>query len=83
MRFYRFDPLTHIYEEPEPEFRDDKIRELVDMLPKKQRHMVSRVFFGGEHVKTAAAEIKVSAPTGRQLLENGLERMRRAMSEED
>ena len=83
MRFYRFDPQTRLYEEPEPEFRDDRLRELVDELPEKQQHMVSRVFFGQEHLKTAAEEIGVSPPTGRQILEDGLEALRHALQEEN
>ena len=83
MRFPLYDPLAREPVAPPSEFRDDRLRELVDGLPKKQRHMVSRVFFGGAHVKDAAAEIKLSPPTGRQLLENGLGRLRRALQEED
>lgn len=83
MQIYRFDPLTHLIEDPEPVFRDDRLRELVDELPERQAFIVSRVYFGGAPLKTAAAEIGVSPPTARQILEDALEGLREAMSQED
>jgi len=83
VQIYRFDPLTNLIENPEAEFRYERLRELADELPEKQAHVVSRVFFGGAPMKTAAAEIGVSAPTARQILEDALETLRNALQEED
>ncbi len=82
MRIYREDQVD-LWEDPPPVFRDDRLRELVDELPDKQCHMVSRVFFGGAPLKVAAAEIGVSPPTARQIMEDGIARLRDALSEED
>ena len=56
MRIYRRDDFE-LDPEPEPPFRDNRLRELVDKLPKDQRHMVSRVFFGGATVTQAVSEL--------------------------
>lgn len=77
------DDRTDLWEALPPEFRDDALRELVDALPEKHRHMVSRVFFGGAPLAHAAKEIGVSPPTARQFLIDALETLRGALSEED
>jgi DNA-directed RNA polymerase specialized sigma24 family protein len=82
VRIYR-DDQADLWEEPPPVFRDDRLRELVDELPEKQCHVVSRVYFGGAPLKVAAAEIGVSPPTARQLLEDALWSLRDALSQED
>jgi DNA-directed RNA polymerase specialized sigma24 family protein len=82
VRIYREDQ-TDLWEDPPPVFRDDRLRELVDELPEKQCHLVSRVYFGGAALKTAAAEIGVSPPTARQILEDALGALRDALSQED
>ena len=82
MRFYR-DDRPDLWEEPEPEFRDDRLRELVDGLPRRQRHLVSRVYFGGVPLKQAAEEIRLSPKDAKRQMEIGLGRLQRALREED
>lgn len=64
-------------EEP---FRSEEIREAVDKLPRKQRHMIERVYFGGEFVSHAAAEIGLSEARGKTALEKGLVALRVRLS---
>lgn len=68
--------------EPEPVFRDDALRELVDSLPSRQRHMVSRVYFGGAHVTDAAAELRIDEAEARAILAKALDRLRRSLGVE-
>lgn len=82
MRFLR-DPDPDLWANPEPEFRDDRLRELVDTLPRKQAHMVSRVYFGGASLEVASTEIRVTPVQGKRILERALEGLRNALSEED
>ena len=82
MRFYR-DDRADLWEEPEPEFRDDVLRELVDGLPRRQRHLVSRVFFGGVPLKQAADEINLSVKDAKRQMEIGMGRLRDALRKED
>lgn len=82
MKIFREDQ-PDLWEALPDEFRDDTLRELVDALPERQRHMVSRVFFGGAPLAWAAREIGVSPPTGRQILTEGLGVLRGALSEAD
>jgi DNA-directed RNA polymerase specialized sigma24 family protein len=79
MRFARVADMD-LYESPPDPFYSDRIRTLVDGLPKKQRHMVERVYFGGEAVQTAGEEINVSPSTAKKLLLDGLERLRGPLS---
>jgi DNA-directed RNA polymerase specialized sigma24 family protein len=82
MRWYReSDPDQ--WEDQGPPPRDERLRELVDQLPRRQQHLVSRVFFGGAHLTEAAAEIKMKPLVAGRLLERALEGLRRALQEED
>lgn len=82
MRIYR-DNQVDLWPDVPPVFRDDRLRELVDELPERQAFVVSRVFFGGAPLKTVAAEIGVSPPTARTILESALGALRDALQEED
>lgn len=82
MRFLR-DPDPDLWAVPEPEFRDDHLRELVDALPRRQQHLVSRVYFGGAPLETAAAEIRVSPALAKRLIDRALKELRGALQEED
>jgi DNA-directed RNA polymerase specialized sigma24 family protein len=82
MRFLR-DDRPELWEDPPPVFRDDHLRDLVDSLPKRQQHMVSRVYFGGASMEAAAAEIRISPLVAKRLLDRALGSLRRALQEED
>lgn len=82
MRILRTDQMDN-REAPEEPFRDDRLRELVDALPARQRHLVSRVYFGGDTLTQAAAEIKLETPKAKALLTEALEKLRRALQTED
>lgn len=64
-------------EEP---YRSEELREAVDKLPKAQRHMVERIFFGGEPMNHAAAEIGLTPAKGKTALQKGLVALRVRMS---
>jgi len=82
MRIERRDDMD-TWAEEHPEERDEQLRELVDGLPLRERHLVSRVFFGGAPLAHAAEEIDVPTPIARELLTNALERLGRALQKED
>lgn len=82
MRIYRSNE-PELWPEPEPVFRDDRLRELVDRLPPDSRWMVERVFFGGATVTEAAREAAVSFDMGQRALKRGLEALRGELSSED
>lgn len=60
--------------------RSEAIREAVDKLPRKQRHMIERHFFDGEFVSHAAAEIGLTETQGKTALEKGLVALRGVLS---
>lgn len=64
----------------ETPFRSEEIREAVDALPPRQRHMIERHFFGGEFVNYAAAEIGLTPAEGKGALEKGLAALRGLLS---
>lgn len=82
MRFFRVEDMD-IYESKDAVLHSDEIRNMVDALPKKQRHMVERVFFGGEHIQTAGAEIGLSPSNSQLALAKGLESLRGSLSPQD
>lgn len=96
MRIYRRDDFE-LDEEPLPPPRDERLRELVDKLPRDQRHMVSRVFFGGATVTEAVAELKLTVTAlvdgelrtfpdvaaGKKLLDEAKGKLRDALSKEN
>lgn len=61
------------------EFRLDILREFVDGLPDKQRHIIERTFFGGAPIQTAATELKVSTKHARELRTQAFEALRSAL----
>lgn len=82
MRWYReADPDQ--WESHDPPQQDEHLRELVDSLPRRQQHLVSRVFFGGAPLTEAAAELNIDTDRAKRLLEIALETLRCALSEED
>jgi len=70
MRIYRSADLDL---EPSPDSvpREERLRELVDMLPGQQRHMVSRVYFGQATLTVAAGELSLSRSSGARMLREG------------
>ena len=82
MRFYRDDQVD-LWEDTPPPPRDENLRELVDELPEAQQHLVSRVFFGGAPLTTAAGEIGLSPERAGAVLAEALEGLRDALQEED
>lgn len=74
-RIARVDYLDELPSDEEAE-RDDELRELVDALPATQRHLVSRVYFGGDPLRTAANETNVSIAVAERLLREALEKMK-------
>lgn len=81
MRFYRSDE-PELWEEPEPVFRDDRIRELVDKLPKDVRRMIEAVYFAGMSPTQAARSLGVSFDKGQRLTRRGLEALRAGLQSE-
>lgn len=71
MRILRRDDLD-LEAYPEAELRDEDLRDLVDLLPAPERHMVSRKFFGSATLAEASAELGVARSTGKRLLSEGL-----------
>ena len=82
MRWYRSNE-PDLWAEPEPPFRDDRLRELVDGLPLDSRWMIERVYFGGASVTVAAKEITMSFDQGQRALKRGLGALRGELSKED
>lgn len=82
MKILRTDQMDN-RESPEDVFRDDRLRELVDELPARQRHLVSRVFFGGDTLTQAASEINLDPLKAKVQLDKALEKLRRALQAED
>lgn len=56
--------------------RMDDLREMVDNLPPKERHIIERFFFGGATLCQIADELKVSQKHARLLRTRALERLR-------
>lgn len=75
--------VVHDWRNEEAAFRSEALREAVDALPARQRHMIERVFFGGEYVSHAAAEIGLKEAPGKAALEKGLVALREYLSQED
>lgn len=82
MQWLRRDDLD-LEASPPPEFRDDHLRDLVDLLPADERHMVSRIHFGSSTLAAASAELGVARSTGKKLLESGLDRLAEWLTFED
>jgi DNA-directed RNA polymerase specialized sigma24 family protein len=83
MRWY-LDNRTDLWEAQGEEFRDDALRDMVDeLLTEEQTHLVSRVFFGGDYLATAAEEIGMSVVEARQEMAEAMEVLREALSQED
>lgn len=82
MRILRRDDMD-TWERTSPDTRDDRLRELVDALPVKKRHLVSRVFFGGAPLAHAAAEIRMDVPEARTALTQALEVLYGSLQETD
>jgi len=66
MRFYRTDGMDDL-PTPDPVYRSDTLREHVDRLPAKQKHIIERLYFGGADLLTVAAEIGISRKHARDL----------------
>ncbi len=62
---------------PEPVFRSDALREHVDKLPKVQKHIIERCYFGGADLLSAAAEIGISGKQARDARTKGLETLKK------
>jgi DNA-directed RNA polymerase specialized sigma24 family protein len=75
IRWYRRDDMDDL-PAPGEGFRSDLLRELVDQLPAKQRHVIERTFFGGASLLQAAAEAGVSPKHARDLRAAGIARLR-------
>lgn len=82
MRFLATDDLD-LLETPEAVFRSERLRELVDSLPRLERHVISRVFFGGVDLQTAGDEVGLSKHRRKVVMARGLEALRKALLEED
>lgn len=74
-----------IFEAGAPPVHSDRLRAVVDRLPPAQRHLVERVFFGGEAggLERAAREVELSAKQGKGQLSAALQTIREAVLEED
>lgn len=55
--------------------RDERLRELVDALPEREKHMIERTFFGGATLTLASAELGLSRSTGARILREGMQRL--------
>lgn len=82
MKWYRSNE-PELWAEPEPVFRDDRLREMVDDLSPDSRWMIERVFFGGASVTEASREVAMSFDQGQRALNRGLEVLRENLQEED
>lgn len=78
MRFWRVDnhSIDATYESAIPPVRSELLREIVDHLPVRERHMVERVVFGSEHAAVAGRELGLDPSESRQLLALALDRTR-------
>jgi DNA-directed RNA polymerase specialized sigma24 family protein len=72
---YRSDKLDELASPP-AQPHDDRLRTLVDRLPKNERHVIERVIFGGVTVNRAAEEIGVPEASAKTLYRNGLARLK-------
>jgi hypothetical protein len=82
VRWYRRDDLDLEPSQP-PVPRIERVRELVDELPAAERHIVERLFFGGDTLLQAAREAGINPKRARQLLASGLGKLRADMLEDD
>jgi DNA-directed RNA polymerase specialized sigma24 family protein len=82
MRFFSTEDLD-LFEAPPSGVRIERLRELVDELPRLERHLVSRVFFGGADLQTAGEEVGLSKHRRKVVMERGLETLRKALLEEN
>lgn len=78
LRMYRTDKLDELAS-PDAPFRDDRLRELVDALPKNQRTVIERTFFGVATINEVAEELNVSGKTARSLRALALESLKEAL----
>jgi DNA-directed RNA polymerase specialized sigma24 family protein len=79
--WYRRDDLDEL-PTSEPPFRSDRLRELVDQLPKNQRHVISRCFFGGEQLAAVARELGITERRAGVYRDRALERLKEAVLED-
>lgn len=82
VRFDRYADMDVYAAEGEP-FRCDQLRELVDRLPERQKHIIERLFFGGADLLSVAAEIGISPKRARELRAEAFESLRAAVLEDD
>jgi DNA-directed RNA polymerase specialized sigma24 family protein len=77
---YRFDrrPDMDLWEEPEPEVRDEALREAVDDLPEDERLVVSRLFFGADNpsLQLLSRELGISIDKVKARRDRGLDAIR-------
>ena len=82
MRYFRVGEMD-VYPSDDPPPRDDPLRELVDALPKAERHVIERTYFGQEHLTAAGAEIGLSPDQAKTVRDRALEVLRARLQEED
>jgi DNA-directed RNA polymerase specialized sigma24 family protein len=75
MRWYRTDQMDELPAPPAP-FRADKLRDAVDRLPKIQRHLIERTFFGGQPLQMAADELGLEIRRARRYQREALEALK-------
>lgn len=79
IRMYRSDKLDELAT-PEPEFRDDRLRELVDRLPKRHRRVIEGMFFGSLTINEVALDLGVSGLVAKRLRDEALVILKRKVA---
>lgn len=62
---------------------NDRLRTIIDELPAVQRHLIERMFFGGEGLERAANEIGVNVKNAKGQLDEAFATIRATVLEED
>ncbi len=75
----------HLEANPEDGFRSERIRELVDALPAKERLAISLMYFGAGSptLESVAADMKTSEYRVKGHLSRGKAKLREAMQADD
>lgn len=81
MIWYRRDDLDDL-PAGAPEFRSERLRELVDQLPELERHIIERHFFGGEHLAEAGREVGATPKQAADARDRALARLSAAVLED-
>lgn len=83
IRWYRTADMDLLAGDETAQPRSERLREMVDELPDKERFVIERCFFGGATMREAAKELGVSEKRAREIRGVAFERLRAVLEADE